>query len=49
MIRSQMQLLTFACLMFATANASAQTPLAPNQTLGFGNGRLVKFHVPAEF
>jgi hypothetical protein len=49
MIRSQMQLLTLACLIFASANASAQAPLAPNQTLGFGNGRLVKFTYQQNF
>ena len=34
-------LATCTCLLFATVNASAQ--LAPNQTNGFGNGRLVTF------
>jgi hypothetical protein len=31
------------CVAFATGNASGQAPLAPNQTHGFGNGRLVTF------
>lgn len=32
-----------AFLMLATGTSSAQTQLAPNQTNGFGNGRLVTF------
>src|SRR5690348_11510745 len=32
-----------ACMTFVLGNASAQTTLAPNQTQGFGNGRLVTF------
>jgi hypothetical protein len=36
-------LLTGAWLTFAAAGAWAQTPLAPNQTNGFGNGGLVTF------
>src|SRR5437899_7979455 len=31
------------CVAFAAGNASAQAQLAPNQTHGFGNGRLVTF------
>jgi len=31
------------CLTVVVGSASAQAPLAPNQTNGFGNGRLVKF------
>jgi len=31
------------CLTVVVVSASAQDPLAPNQTVGFGNGRLVKF------
>ena len=36
-------LLACVCLTFAAGSASAQVPLAPNQTVGFGNGELVKF------
>src|SRR5437867_5953484 len=36
-----MSLTSSVCLMFATGTASAQ--LAPNQTHGFGHGRLVTF------
>src|SRR5690349_21893573 len=32
-----------ACLAFAAISASAQTQLDPNQTNGFGNGKLVTF------
>ena len=31
------------CLAFAASSASAQAPLDPNQTNGFGNGKLVTF------
>jgi hypothetical protein len=39
----QLALLTGAYLIFATGRTLAQTPLAPNQTRGFGNGNLVTF------
>jgi len=31
------------CLIIASGSASAQTQLDPNQTNGFGNGKLVTF------
>ncbi len=34
---------TCACIVFGAYHASAQVQLAPNQTNGFGNGRLVTF------
>src|SRR5215471_19783444 len=39
--RTWLTLATCACMSFAGGNAAAQ--LAPNQTNGFGNGRLVTF------
>ena len=37
------QFIAYACGIVRIATAHAQMPLAPNQTNGFGNGRLVTF------
>jgi hypothetical protein len=42
-IRLSLTVLTCACLTLAAGRASAQTQLEPNQTNGFGNGKLVTF------
>lgn len=41
--RVHLMFLTCACLTVVVGSAPAQEPLGPNQTVGFGNGRLVKF------
>jgi hypothetical protein len=39
----RLMFLICVCLAVVIGSAWAQEPLAPNQTIGFGNGRLVKF------
>src|SRR5512140_2411427 len=41
--RSWLTIASCACITFVAGSASAQTQLAPNQTHGFGNGRLITF------
>jgi hypothetical protein len=41
--RSWLTIAMCACITFVAGSASAQTQLAPNQTHGFGNGRLITF------
>ena len=41
--RMWLTLLTCTCLTLAVGSASAQAQLDPNQTNGFGNGKLVTF------
>jgi hypothetical protein len=43
MLHSYATLSACACMIFGACGASAQAQLAPNQTQGFGNGRLITF------
>lgn len=47
--RAGLTLLTCVGLTFAAGSALAQAPLAPNQTIGFGNGKLVTFTYQQNF